>query len=199
MLSSIRHSKGVRQRTAETSSSVVPPGAGSTGQQVRLTFGREKPTRCDSLSRRRISAESRTVRLAHQLTRQLNRLETCFVHRSQQENQKQPSLIQLTGFHLAMISVRFWIGITRDPVTVFSTQLRQVIVPMWAQTKGITNQCPNYSAGSTICNVRHQLRLLSACRTNGCIKSRIQNLESKRQQQASEVVRGLCSAGPRVR
>jgi hypothetical protein len=56
-------------------------GAGSIGQQVRLTFGREKPTRCDSLSRRRISAESRTVRLEHQLTRQLNRLEPCFVHR----------------------------------------------------------------------------------------------------------------------
>src|SRR3981081_1016261 len=75
---------------------------------------------------------------------------TVLDHRSQQEDQQQPSLIQLTGFHSAMISVRFWIGITRDPVTVFSTQFRQVIVPVRAQSKGITNQCANYSAGSTI-------------------------------------------------
>src|SRR3981081_94608 len=75
---------------------------------------------------------------------------TVLDHRSQQEDQKQPSLIQLTGFHPTVISVRFWIGITRDPVTVFSTQFPQVIVPVWAQTKGITNQGANYSAGSPV-------------------------------------------------
>ena len=81
MLFPISHSTCVRQRTVETSASVDAAGAGSTGQQVLLTVGQEKPTRCDSLSPRRISAESGTVRLEHQLTRRLNRLEPCFVHR----------------------------------------------------------------------------------------------------------------------
>src|SRR5437016_5706226 len=64
---------------------------------------------------------------------------TVLDHRSQQQDQKQPSLIQLAGFHPAMISIRFRIGISGDPFPVFSTQFRQVVIPVWAQPKCITN------------------------------------------------------------